>query len=215
MIISITLSLAVLNAGAQDKPDLGKLAVQLKDKDPGMRLSAIDELGQMESPQAVDLLIGMLVDTDQGVRAAAALALGQMNSAKASDALIKLLKSEHPRDRRSAAVALGMIGGDKAREALTVALESALNEDRESAVAALGNMGDPKAMMPSFCECSKTFTLSFVQAQPWRWAGLETSAPSIRSPACSPIRTRPSAPAPLSPLENSAKNARSSRSKGF
>src|SRR5262249_43851842 len=103
---------------AQDKADLAKLAAQLGEKDPKVRQSAVEALGQSSDPAVVDLLISALRDDNQEVRSAAALALGQTGAAKGIEPLAKMLRSSLHRDRRSATVALGTIGGEQACEAL-------------------------------------------------------------------------------------------------
>ena len=99
---------------AQEKADLAKLAVQLKDRDSTVRRSAIEALGQLKDPPAVDLLISSLNDDNQDLRCAATLALGQTGAAKGVEPLAKMLQSQRLRDRRSAIIALGTLGGDKA-----------------------------------------------------------------------------------------------------
>src|SRR5262249_45180286 len=104
---------------AQEKADLAKLSAQLKDKDAGVRRSAVESLGQLSDQSGVDLLISALNDDNQEVRSAAALALGQTGAAKGVEALIKMLQSQSLRDRRSAIIALGTSGGDKAWAGVT------------------------------------------------------------------------------------------------
>src|SRR5262245_25565353 len=67
---------------AQEKPDLAKLAAQLKDKDAAVRREAVEALSQLSEQAGVDLLISALSDDNQDVRSAATLALGQAGSAK-------------------------------------------------------------------------------------------------------------------------------------
>src|SRR5262249_56656307 len=50
---------------AQEKADLAKLAAQLKDKDAGVRRSAVESLGQLSDQSGVDLLISALNDDNQ------------------------------------------------------------------------------------------------------------------------------------------------------
>jgi HEAT repeat protein len=67
---------------AQNKANLARLAAQLKDRDAGVRRSAIESIGQLTDPTAADLLLPALNDDNQEVRSAAALALGQLNAAQ-------------------------------------------------------------------------------------------------------------------------------------
>jgi HEAT repeat protein len=66
-----------------------------KDQDPGIRQSAIQALGQIEDPRAVDPVIDALNDTDQNVRVAAIRSLGKMRNPRVVEPLIAAL-----RDRR-------------------------------------------------------------------------------------------------------------------
>jgi HEAT repeat protein len=63
----------------------------LKDKDPSIRQSVIQALGQMEDPRAMRPLSAALEDTDQNVRIAAVRALGKMGSLHPVESLIAAL----------------------------------------------------------------------------------------------------------------------------
>jgi HEAT repeat protein len=79
---------------AQEKSDLAKLSAQIKDKDAAVRQSAIEALGQLKDPAAIDLLISALNDDNQDLRSAAALALGQTGADKGVEPLAKMLQSQ-------------------------------------------------------------------------------------------------------------------------
>ncbi|SVD20836.1 uncharacterized protein METZ01_LOCUS373690, partial [marine metagenome] len=67
------------------------LVKQLKDKNPGMRCYAAEELGHVGDVSVVPYLIKLLEDDHQEVRSSVARALGEINHQSALAALIKAL----------------------------------------------------------------------------------------------------------------------------
>lgn len=63
-------------------------------------------LGEIESPRAVDALVGALKDPSWEVRAKAAWALGEIGDSRASDPLAASMKDTHAQVRKMAAWAL-------------------------------------------------------------------------------------------------------------
>jgi HEAT repeat protein len=78
-----------------------------------VRDCAIQALGEVQDPAAIELLLGLLDDTDASVRSSAALALGNYPDRRVVDALLARLKD---RDgvRLLAAAALGRTAGGEA-----------------------------------------------------------------------------------------------------
>jgi HEAT repeat protein/beta-lactamase regulating signal transducer with metallopeptidase domain len=122
----------------------------LKDENVAVRLAAVQSLGSLEDPRAVDALVQALrTDADARVREAAAEALGNIDSPRAVPGLIAALGSEKVAPvRAKIAWALGEI--DDARtgavEALGAAVRDPDAEVRRQVVWALGELESPAAV---------------------------------------------------------------------
>ena len=141
-----TLGFARLGYGQVDQ--FGELINELKYPDPGVRLSAVEELARIGDRRAIDPLIASLSDTDPAVRESAAFGLGDFRNPKAVDPLIVLLKDPDGRVRRAAVRALGLINSPSAVEPLIAVLKDPDPQVRHSAVEALRHMGDRRAIEP-------------------------------------------------------------------
>jgi HEAT repeat protein len=124
------------------------LLAVLKDEDVSVRLAAVESLGNLSDPRAVDALVQALrTDTDARVREAAAEALGEIHSARAVPGLIAALGSEKVSAvRAKIASALGEIKDKRAVEALGAAVRDADAEVRREAVSALGELESAAAV---------------------------------------------------------------------
>jgi len=102
------LPLLLLALAPQDPiADIGK---RLKDKDPVMRLVAVDELARETDPRAEKALHGALKDADWEVVERASAALGEHGTAASLDPLLKIaLDAPVARIRRAAARSLARI----------------------------------------------------------------------------------------------------------
>ena len=119
----------------------------VRDENATVRLAAVQALGQLSDPRAIDALAeAMRTDTDPRVREAAASALGEIDSPRAVPALIAALGSERVVVvRAKIAWALGEIEDPRAVDALESALRDQAVEVRRQAVWALGEIESPSA----------------------------------------------------------------------
>jgi HEAT repeat protein len=115
-------------------------------KDYNVRRRAVEALGKIGDPKAVDPLINALKDEDEYVRKNAAGALGKIGDPKAVDPLINALKDDDIGVRWRVVEALGKLGDPKAVDPLTNALKDENKYMRQGAAEALGKIGDPKAV---------------------------------------------------------------------
>jgi len=120
----------------------------LKDENAAVRLAAVQSLGSLEDPRAVDALVQALrTDTDARVREAAAEALGEIDSPRAVPGLIAALGSEKVTAVRARiAWALGEIDDARAVEALGAAVRDPEAEVRRQVVWALGELESAAAV---------------------------------------------------------------------
>jgi HEAT repeat protein/beta-lactamase regulating signal transducer with metallopeptidase domain len=120
----------------------------LKDENAAVRLAAVESLGNLSDPRAVDALVQALkTDTDPRVREAAAEALGNIDSPRAVPGLIAALGSEKVSAvRAKIAWALGEIDDARAVEALGGAVRDPDAEVRRQVVWALGELESPAAV---------------------------------------------------------------------
>jgi len=146
-----------LSAAMQDAQEAAKtqgrdaavpaLLSVLRDENAAVRLAAIESLGQLSDPRAIDALVQALrTDTDARVREAAAQSLGEIDNARAVPGLIAALGSEKVAAvRAKIAWALGEIDDPRAVEALGAAVKDSEVEVRRQAAWALGELEAPSA----------------------------------------------------------------------
>jgi HEAT repeat protein/beta-lactamase regulating signal transducer with metallopeptidase domain len=120
----------------------------LKDENAAVRLAAIQSLGNLSDPRAVDALVeAVKTDTDPQVREAAAEALGEIDSPRAVPGLIAALGSEKVGAvRAKIAWALGEIDDKRAVAALGAVVRDPDAEVRRQAVSALGELESAAAV---------------------------------------------------------------------
>ena len=117
---------------------LSSLLVALSHAEWLVRLHAIEALGKMRSPEAVDPLLSVLFnDRDRAVREDAVHALGQIGDARAVDGLLTLIKE--PELRPLVVEALGLIGD---RRAVPVLIEVLEGVDRPEVSRPIEGCGD-------------------------------------------------------------------------
>jgi HEAT repeat protein len=126
----------------------GLLELVMKDKDRGVRYSAIDALGNIRDNKAVDPLIQTLRDKDEKVRKGVAYALGEIGDQRAVKPLIQTLKDIDENVRSITAEALGKIRDKSAVEPLIQTLKDKDDEVRRAAAWALGEIRDKRAVEP-------------------------------------------------------------------
>lgn len=121
--------------------------LKLADDRSAARQGAIQILGDLGDPCAVEPLVAALRDENRFVRRAAVQVLGDLGDPRAVEPLIAALRDESSDVIRAAAYALTRIG-ERAVEPLIGALQS--EEEAACVVAArvLGHLGDPRAVEP-------------------------------------------------------------------
>jgi HEAT repeat protein/beta-lactamase regulating signal transducer with metallopeptidase domain len=114
----------------------------LNDSSVNVRLAAVEALGNLQDPRAIDALVQALrTDTDAKVREAAANSLGEIDSARAVPGLIAALGAERVAAvRAKIAWALGEIDDARAVEALSAAVRDTNVEVRRQVVWAIGEI---------------------------------------------------------------------------
>jgi len=106
---------------------------------------AIDALGRLGNPAAVEPLIHMLKNVISLSADTIAVALGQIKDTRAVDALLDAVQSETMRLRCAAIWALGELGDQKAVGPLIMQLEGFNFTERLLAAGALAKIGDSQA----------------------------------------------------------------------
>jgi HEAT repeat protein/beta-lactamase regulating signal transducer with metallopeptidase domain len=114
----------------------------ITDSSSAVRLAAVEALGNLSDPRAVDALVQALrTDTDAKVREAAAESLGEIDSPRAVPGLIAALGSERVAAvKAKIAWALGELDDARAVDALSAAVRDGEAEVRRQAVWALGEI---------------------------------------------------------------------------
>ena len=117
----------------------------IRDSSAAVRYAAVQALGNLQDPRAVDALVQALrTDTDARVREAAAESLGEIDSPRAVPGLIAALGAERVAAvRAKIAWALGEIDDARAVDALSAVVRDNEVEVRRQAVWALGEIGSP------------------------------------------------------------------------
>jgi HEAT repeat protein len=126
-----TLAYALIPTSGQDKkpkklPDLVK---QLRDKEPEIRVAAVEAIAKLDPDVAVPVLVNVLAMPDEELRLHAALALGAIGKA-AVPQLTKALGHEHETVRFYAVWALGLVG-PAAKDATPAVIKALRDEDEE------------------------------------------------------------------------------------
>jgi HEAT repeat protein len=148
--------------------DVNGLIRAMNDEERGIRLAAIEALGAIGDPRAVEPLIAALQDDSWGVRSYAAAALGAIGDVRAVKPLSYLIRDSKKVVRKASAEALAKIGPLADPESLAwyrVALEqwdqavslgeaavepliAALGNGEVDAAKALGEVGSARATEP-------------------------------------------------------------------
>ena len=123
----------------------------LADTEAEVRLAAVEALGAVGDPQAVDPVANVMRagatsrdETAVPIRIAAVRALGRLGPVS-FPALSDALRDRHPKVREAAVEALGSIGGPQAVPALATALRDERSQLRQTAARALAAIGGPDA----------------------------------------------------------------------
>jgi HEAT repeat protein len=112
------------------------------------REAAIEALGRMPQPQALDRLLEAITDSNAGVRLAAVRALGETGgSPRSTQTLIRLLREENSTLRGQAAASLAKIGAAAVPELIAISRDEHPST-RSLAIEALGEIGSSKAVAP-------------------------------------------------------------------
>jgi HEAT repeat protein len=122
-------------------PAVEPLIEVLKDKNPGVRKSVVDALGQIADSSVVEPLISAFRDKSRTVRRSAVDALALISKDLTVDALIEALKSNDELVRRNAVYTLGKIGDDRAMEPLFETLKDNRKEVKAEAASEIARLG--------------------------------------------------------------------------
>ncbi len=123
-----------------------KISKGMKDPDSDVREMTAYQLGKIQDPYPVPMLIEALGDEAPVVRENAAVALGQIGDKNATPYLMKLLKDKRGYVRKHTARALGMIKDPTAVDALMAAAKDDQWFVRADVAWALGQIGNDKAL---------------------------------------------------------------------
>ncbi|HUU75392.1 MAG TPA: HEAT repeat domain-containing protein [Methanoregulaceae archaeon] len=127
----------------KDEKNVKGLIIAFKRRDPGVQYEAVEALGELGDPVAVDVLMEALVgDKYSGIRWKAAEALTKIGK-PAVPRLIGALDNPDDDVRWKAAIALGEIGDPRAVEPLIALLGDEDRFVKSRAAYALGIMGEP------------------------------------------------------------------------
>lgn len=80
--------------------ELDEILKRLQDSEPNVRANAIDEIGTVNPPQALQMILPFLVDEDSSVRESAAFNLGEIRDDQAIAHLIKAFKEDEDEEVR-------------------------------------------------------------------------------------------------------------------
>ena len=100
-------------APARGREDTAALATALIDPDAGVRITAIEAIGDGGSPTTLPLLERALVDVDVTVREAAVAALGDVGGCAVLPYLARALEDEHASVRLDAVYAIAEFSGER------------------------------------------------------------------------------------------------------
>jgi HEAT repeat protein/beta-lactamase regulating signal transducer with metallopeptidase domain len=152
---SVTMQSVTTSQSSSGKPEqqTGNAAVNalietLSDAHPGVRLAAIESLGQLQDPRAITALSRALKeDTDPRVREAAAHSLGEIDDSRAVPALLEALRAEKaPNVKVQIVKALGEIDDPSAVQGIAAVVKDPSIQVRRAAAWALGEIEDPSAV---------------------------------------------------------------------
>jgi HEAT repeat protein len=109
---------------------------------------AVDAIGSISDPRAIQLLRAALNAKEPAVQVAATYAIGKGGGTGAVDALKACLRSEHPQVRVGSAHALGTLGASEAAGLICKMLRDKQWEVRQEAALALGKLKNLEALEP-------------------------------------------------------------------
>jgi len=112
----------------------------------GLRVAAVQALGDIRDPRVTRLLLGAAKSEDPAVCVAAVDALAHTGDSQVIAPLTGLLRSAHPQVRLAALEALGNLGAKVATEPLRTLLRDASWDVRRAAAEALGRIRDPESI---------------------------------------------------------------------
>lgn len=109
-----------------------KQLAALKDKEPRVRLEAVDAVRRLGNKVAVEPLIGALKDVDSNVRRSAARALGTLGDRRAVEPLITALNDRDSTVRYVVIETLGLLGDKRAVKPLRAGLTGEGDSENEA-----------------------------------------------------------------------------------
>jgi HEAT repeat protein len=126
--------------------DFARLVEKLKSQSSNERREAVEALGYLEDPRAIEPILTAFKDSSADVRAAAANATSEYKDKRAIEPLIALLKDGVAFVRSTAARVLGDLADAKAYEPLTLALGDENSSVRGASAISLGALKDQRAV---------------------------------------------------------------------
>lgn len=115
----------------------------LQSNDPIVLPGAMEALAVFRTPEAMDVLVGLLQENDLDVVKHAAVLLGQTDDTSAIEPLLHMMHHDNPSIRYSAASALIQLGGPSVHAVLRQHLQKEVDPEVRELITKAG-MGSPK-----------------------------------------------------------------------
>jgi HEAT repeat protein len=123
------------------------LNFKLNSRNKDTQLRAINSLGWIGEPEAVDALVQRLVDRDARIRRAAAVALARIGDGRATDALLSRIEEDDNADvRQQSAWALGWLEDFQEMEFLVARLDDESPKVQQAVMWSLSRIGNTQTM---------------------------------------------------------------------
>lgn len=140
--------IAMLRRLAGADPHAAELYLQqaLQEREPELRIAALELVGQYHLTTLLDELLGALTDRAASVRVQAVESLGMLGVYEAVDPLSRMLADAEPGVRVAAIRALSRTGSPAASSAIALALHDRDRDIATAAAEALGRLGSTSAV---------------------------------------------------------------------
>jgi HEAT repeat protein len=171
LIILLFITILILDGEKAIAGSIEEFILNLKSRDPQIRLLAVEKLGRMRNGKAVNALLNLIFikAEDWRIKIRAIRLLGEIDDPEVSEKLVKIfndpfLNEECPAIKLNTAIALGKDFNKGSR--VVDSLIDVLNRDslliREAAIQSLGKIGDSKAVPFLIPELNdKSFAIKF------------------------------------------------------
>ena len=135
-----------LMIGDIDGEQLKLLEPLTQNSDEGVRIVAIQAIGEIGDPKGLELLKNSLQDSSGYVRSLVAEAIGKIGDSKGLELLKELIQDSDGWVRSAAIQAIGKIGDPKGLELLEDLLQDSSGWVRSAVAEAIGNIGGERAI---------------------------------------------------------------------